>query len=258
MAHPVRAKKHLGQHFLVDENIARNIVDAMFNENSTNALIEIGPGTGVLTKHLIDRNNFFALDVDRDSIAFLKKNYPQFSNKIIEADFLETDLEKIVGDRKFNIIGNFPYNISSQIMFKVLEHKTKVDLVVGMFQKEVAERLAEGPGSKVYGILSVLLQAFYEIEYLFTVEPHVFSPPPKVKSAVIKLRRNSVQRLNCDEDLFKKVVKTAFNQRRKQIRNSVRTLLQPGADTSNKIFDRRPEQLSVEEFVELTLLIERG
>jgi 16S rRNA (adenine1518-N6/adenine1519-N6)-dimethyltransferase len=258
MAHPVRAKKHLGQHFLLDESIARQIVDAMLDENSANSLIEVGPGTGVLTKYLITKRNFYALDVDRDSIAFLKQAYPKYENKILEADFLEADLEKIVGDNNFNVIGNFPYNISSQIMFKVLEHKNKIDLVVGMFQKEVAERLAEKPGTKTYGILSVLLQAYYEIEYLFTVHEHVFSPPPKVKSAVIRLRRNSVQGLNCDEVLFKKVVKTAFNQRRKTIRNSVRSLMQPDADTSNKLFDKRPEQLSVEQFVKLTLLIERG
>lgn len=255
MAQPVRAKKHLGQHFLVDESIARNIVDAMLNENSPNALVEVGPGTGVLTKHLITIKDFHALDVDRDSIAFLKQAYPKYENKILEMDFLEADLGEIVGDQKFNVIGNFPYNISSQIMFKVLESKNKVDFVVGMFQKEVAERLAEKPGTKTYGILSVLLQAYYEIEYLFTVHEHVFSPPPKVKSAVIKLKRNSIAELNCDEDLFKKVVKTAFNQRRKQIRNSVKSLMKPGADTSNKLFDKRPEQLSVGQFVELTNLI---
>ncbi len=255
MTQPVRAKKHLGQHFLVDESIARNIVDAMLDQNSPNALIEVGPGTGVLTKHLIERPDFFALDVDRDSIPFLKQKYPQFVEKIIEADFLKADLEKIVGEKKFDVIGNFPYNISSQIMFKVLEHKDKVDVVVGMFQKEVAERLAEKPGTKVYGILSVLLQAFYEIEYLFTVHEHVFSPPPRVKSAVIRLKRNAIKNLNCDEVLFKHVVKTAFNQRRKTIRNSVKSLLKPGADTSSYLFDKRPEQLSVEQFVELTNLI---
>ncbi len=255
MAQPVRAKKHLGQHFLVDESIAKDIVDAMLSQNSPNALIEVGPGTGVLTKHLIERLDFFALDVDRDSIPFLKEKYPQFSDKIIEADFLKADLEKIVGNKKFNVIGNFPYNISSQIMFKVLEHREKVDVVVGMFQKEVAERLAEKPGSKVYGILSVLLQAFYEIEYLFIVNENVFSPPPKVKSAVIRLKRNVVKNLNCDEVLFKTVVKTAFNQRRKTIRNSVKSLLKPDADTSSYLFDKRPEQLSVEQFVELTNLI---
>lgn len=255
MTQPVRAKKHLGQHFLVDESIAKDIVDAMLSQNSPNSLIEVGPGTGVLTKHLIERPDFFALDVDRDSIPFLKGKYPQFAEKIIEADFLEADLEKIVSGKKFDVIGNFPYNISSQIMFKVLEHRDKVDVVVGMFQKEVAERLAEKPGSKVYGILSVLLQAFYEIEYLFTVHEHVFSPPPRVKSAVIRLKRNAIKNLNCDEVLFKQVVKTAFNQRRKTIRNSVKSLLKPGADTSSYLFDKRPEQLSVEQFVELTNLI---
>jgi 16S rRNA (adenine1518-N6/adenine1519-N6)-dimethyltransferase len=255
MAQPVRAKKHLGQHFLVDESIARNIVEAMTSENSPNALVEIGPGTGVLTKYLIERQDFLALDVDRDSIAFLKQKYPQFEQKIVEADFLKADLTQLLGEKKFDIIGNFPYNISSQIMFRVLEHRDKVDVVVGMFQKEVAERLAEGPGSKVYGILSVLLQAFYEIEYLFTVEPHVFTPPPKVKSAVIRLKRNVVKNLNCDEVLFKQVVKTAFNQRRKTIRNSVKSILKPGADISSYLFDKRPEQLSVGQFVELTNLI---
>ena len=235
MTQPIRAKKHLGQHFLVDETIARNIVDAMLDQNSQNALIEVGPGTGVLTKHLIERPDFYALDVDRDSIPFLKEKYPQFAEKIIEADFLKADLEKIVGSKKFNVIGNFPYNISSQIMFKVLDHKDEVDVVVG--------------------ILSVLLQAFYEIEYLFTVHENVFSPPPKVKSAVIRLKRNVVKNLNCDEVLFKTVVKTAFNQRRKTIRNSVKSMLKPGADTSNYLFDKRPEQLSVEQFVELTNLI---
>lgn len=253
---PVRAKKHLGQHFLNDENIAKKIVDAMLEENSLSALIEIGPGTGVLTKFMIDRPDFFALDVDRDSIAYLKEHYPQFAEKIIECDFLKKDLKEVVGDKKFNIIGNFPYNISSQIMFRVLENRNKVDLVVGMFQKEVAERLAEKPGSKAYGILSVLLQAFYDIDYLFTVHENVFSPPPKVKSAVIKLRRNQVQKLECDEDLFKTVVKTTFNQRRKTIRNSIKPMLTSIIESSSYLFDKRPEQLSVAEFVELTKLVE--
>lgn len=256
MAQPVRAKKHLGQHFLNDENIAKKIVEAMLNEKSSNALIEIGAGTGVLTKYLIDQHNFFALDVDRDSIAYLKENYPLHAFKIIECDFLKTDLHEIVADQKFNIIGNFPYNISSQIMFKVLEKKNKVDFVVGMFQKEVAERMAEGPGSKVYGILSVLLQSFYTIEYLFTVHENVFTPPPKVKSAVIKLRRNEVQKLDCDEALFVRVVKTTFNQRRKTIRNSIKPLLQTPIETTNYLFEKRPEQLSVPEFVALTKLVE--
>ena len=255
MAHPVRAKKHLGQHFLNDENIAKKIVEAMLSEGSTNCLIEVGPGTGVLTKYLIDQPNFYALDVDTESIAYLKTNYPAIADHVIDGDFLKMDLSTLIGDKKFNVIGNFPYNISSQIMFKVLEHRHQVDLVVGMFQKEVAERLAEGPGSKTYGILSVLLQAFYSIEYLFTVHENVFTPAPKVKSAVIKLKRNEVKGLNCDEVLFKQVVKTTFNQRRKTIRNSIKPLLKLPIVTDSYLFDKRPEQLSVAQFVELTNLV---
>lgn len=256
MAHPVRAKKHLGQHFLNDEGIAKKIVDAMLTENSNNYLIEIGPGTGVLTKYLKDQPNFYALDVDTESIAFLKENYPTIADHVIEGDFLKMDLSNLIGDNKFNVIGNFPYNISSQIMFKVLEHRDKVDLVVGMFQKEVAERLAEKPGTKTYGILSVLLQAFYTIEYLFTVHENVFTPPPKVKSGVIKLRRNEVKKLECNEELFTKVVKTTFNQRRKTIRNSIKPLLTTPINTDSYLFDKRPEQLSVGQFVELTNLVD--
>lgn len=256
MAHPVRAKKHLGQHFLNDENIAKKIVDAVLDENSTNALIEIGPGTGVLTKHLIHLPNFWALDIDTESIEFLRNAYPEHLHKIVEGDFLEMDINKLVGDKKINIIGNFPYNISSQIMFRVLENREKVDVVVGMFQKEVAERIAEKPGTKAYGILSVLLQAFYDISYLFTVHENVFTPPPKVKSAVIKLKRNDVKQLPCNEALFVKVVKTTFNQRRKTIRNSIKPLLNSVMDTTSYLFEKRPEQLSVAEFVELTKLVE--
>lgn len=256
MAHSVRAKKHLGQHFLNDENIAKKIVDAVLEENSPNALIEIGPGTGVLTKHLIHLPNFWALDIDTESIEFLRNTYPEHLHKIVEGDFLEMDIIKLVGDKKINIIGNFPYNISSQIMFRVLENRDKVDVVVGMFQKEVAERIAEKPGTKSYGILSVILQAFYDISYLFTVHENVFTPPPKVKSAVIKLKRNEVKQLSCNETLFVKVVKTTFNQRRKTIRNSIKPLLSSVMDTSSYLFEKRPEQLSVAEFVELTKLVE--
>jgi 16S rRNA (adenine1518-N6/adenine1519-N6)-dimethyltransferase len=255
MAQPVRAKKHLGQHFLNDENIARNTVNALLEKDKTSFIVEVGPGTGVLTQFLInDVDNFLAMDVDGESVEYLKTKYPEKKDKIVLADFLETDLQKLAG-QKFNVIGNFPYNISSQIMFKVLENKNSVDYVVGMFQKEVAMRLAEKPGSKVYGILSVLLQAFYEIEYLFTVHENVFSPPPKVKSAVIRLTRNSVQKLDCDEDLFKKVVKTTFNQRRKTIRNSVRTLFNNN-ELRHPLLDKRPEQLSVAQFVELTKFVQ--
>ncbi|MFO0358505.1 MAG: 16S rRNA (adenine(1518)-N(6)/adenine(1519)-N(6))-dimethyltransferase RsmA [Sphingobacteriaceae bacterium] len=256
MAHSVRAKKHLGQHFLNDENIAKKIVDAVLEENSPNALIEIGPGTGVLTKHLIHLPNFWALDIDTESIEFLRNTYPEHLHKIVEGDFLEMDIIKLVGDKKINIIGNFPYNISSQIMFRVLENRDKVDVVVGMFQKEVAERIAEKPGTKAYGILSVILQAFYDISYLFTVHENVFTPPPKVKSAVIKLKRNEVKQLSCNETLFVKVVKTTFNQRRKTIRNSIKPMLTSVMDTKSYLFEKRPEQLSVAEFVELTKLVE--
>lgn len=256
MAQPVKAKKHLGQHFLCDENIAKKIVDAVLEGSKEDMMVlEIGPGTGVLTKHLIEKENFLALDIDTESIAYLKQTYPAHASKILEADFLETDLSAVTGNKPFNIVGNFPYNISSQIMFRVLENRNRIDVVVGMFQKEVAERIAEKPGTKTYGILSVLLQAFYTIDYLFTVHEHVFSPPPKVKSAVIKLKRNAVQTLNCDETMFIKVVKTAFNQRRKTIRNSVRSLMKEGADTSSYLFDKRPEQLNVDQFVELTNII---
>ena len=252
---PVRAKKHLGQHFLNDENIARDTVGALLEKDKTSFIIEVGPGTGVLTQFLInDVENFLAMDVDGESVDFLKLKYPEKKDKIILSDFLEADLQKLAG-QKFNVVGNFPYNISSQIMFKVLENKNSVDYVVGMFQKEVAMRLAEKPGSKVYGILSVLLQAYYDIEYLFTVHENVFTPPPKVKSAVIRLTRNSVQKLDCDEVLFKKIVKTTFNQRRKTIRNSVRTLFNNN-ELRHPLLDKRPEQLSVAQFVELTKFVE--
>ncbi len=254
MSGPVRAKKHLGQHFLKDESIAKNIVEALVSKDNKTPVIEIGPGTGVLTQFLInDLDHFKALDVDNESVVYLQQKYPDKKEKVLFADFLETDLIALT-DNKFNVIGNFPYNISSQIMFKVLEYKDNVDLVVGMFQKEVAMRLAEKPGSKVYGILSVLLQAFYDIEYLFTVNENVFDPPPKVKSAVIRLTRNNVKHLPCDEVVFKQVVKTTFNQRRKTIRNSIRSLFNDN-EIRHPLLDKRPEQLSVAQFVELTLLV---
>lgn len=255
MHQPVRAKKHLGQHFLNDQNIARNIVDALLEKDPATPVLEIGPGTGVLTQFLIETiEHFHALDVDTESVEFLKNKYPAQEDKVLFSDFLEADLVKLAGS-KFNIIGNFPYNISSQIMFKVLEHKTEIPYVVGMFQKEVAMRLAEKPGSKVYGILSVLLQAYYDIEYLFTVHENAFTPPPKVKSAVIRLTRNKVEKLDCDEVLFKTVVKTTFNQRRKTIRNSIRSLFHNN-EIRHPLLDKRPEQLSVAQFVELTKFVE--
>ena len=256
MKHSVQAKKHLGQHFLNDANIAHNIVQALLEKDVTTPIIEIGPGTGILTQYLIEQPNFRAMDVDTDSVAYLKETYPKHAQKILLSDFLESDLCALSGN-KFNVIGNFPYNISSQIMFKVLEHKNNVDYVVGMFQKEVAMRLAEGPGSKVYGILSVLLQAYYDIEYLFTVNANVFTPPPKVQSAVIRLKRNNVNKLDCNEVLFKSVIKMAFNQRRKTIRNSIRAMFNNN-DIRHPLLDKRPEQLSVAEFVVLTNFVEEN
>ena len=253
MASPVKAKKHLGQHFLIDLNIAQKIVNALPQDDLTT--IEIGPGTGVLTQYMIEKDNFMAFDIDIESIEFLKEKYPQYKDKIQFQDFLEADLTPFASKGNFKVIGNFPYNISTQIMFKVLEHRESVSSLVGMFQREVAQRIAEKPGTKTYGILSVLLQAFYKIEYLFTVSEHVFNPPPKVKSAVIRLTRNTTDKLNCNEELFFKVVKASFNQRRKTVRNSVKVL--SGNSLVESIYlDKRAEQLSVAEFVELTNAIE--
>jgi 16S rRNA (adenine1518-N6/adenine1519-N6)-dimethyltransferase len=219
-------------------------------------VLEVGPGMGVLTKYLLQENKFETsiIDIDRESIAFLHKNFPALGDRIIENDFLKIDLGKYFGNSPFAVIGNFPYNISTQILFKVLDHKEQVPEVVGMFQKEVAERIASPPGNKAYGILSVLLQAFYNIEYLFTVHENVFSPPPKVKSAVIRLTRNNVQHLDCDEVLFKKVVKAGFNQRRKTLRNALKQLMnENNTDAANVPFlDKRAEQLSVQDFIDLT------
>ena len=253
MASPVKAKKHLGQHFLIDLNIAQKIVNALPQDDL--AIVEIGPGTGVLTQYMIEKDNFTAFDIDQESIDFLKEKYPNHAHKIHYQDFLQADLTPFASKGNFKVLGNFPYNISTQIMFKVLEHRSDVSALVGMFQKEVAVRIAEKPGTKAYGILSVLLQAFYKIEYLFTVSEHVFNPPPKVKSAVIRLTRNTTDKLNCNEDLFFKVVKASFNQRRKTVRNSVKVL--SGNCIVDSIYlDKRAEQLSVAEFVALTNSIE--
>ena len=250
---PIRAKKSLGQHFLKDETIARQIIESI--SLPCENLLEIGPGTGVLTKYLLDLpvKNFIALDVDRDSVPYLKATFPESSDKIVEGDFLRIPLESLFAG-PFSIIGNFPYNISSQIFFKVLENRDMVPEIVCMLQKEVAERIAAPPGSKTYGILSVLLQAWYDIEYLFTVEPHVFVPPPKVRSAVIRLKRNKVQELGCDEQLFVKIVKTAFNQRRKTLRNGLKSIPLTPDPNLETMLNRRAETLSVEEFVYLTKL----
>ncbi|RIV46513.1 16S rRNA (adenine(1518)-N(6)/adenine(1519)-N(6))-dimethyltransferase RsmA [Flagellimonas pelagia] len=257
----VRAKKHLGQHFLKDENIAKKIADTLSLEGYTNVL-EIGPGMGVLTKYLLQRDlDLVAMDLDEESIVYLNHSFPLEHQEIlkknnrlnvVEADFLKFDLTELYGEEEFAITGNFPYNISSQIVFKMLEMRNQIPEFSGMFQKEVAQRICEKPGSKTYGILSVLVQAFYDAEYLFTVPPSVFDPPPKVDSGVLRLKRRGNQKLPCDERLFFKVVKTAFNQRRKTIRNSLKTFNLSDNLKEDAIFDQRPEQLGVADFVTLT------
>ena len=251
----VRAKKFLGQHFLKDLSVAQRIAETI----TEGRVLEIGPGMGVLTQYLLKNPNLqtTAIEIDRESVAYLKEWYPELH--LIEGDFLKLDLNIIYPDGEFCVIGNYPYNISSQIFFKVLDNKDRIPICSGMIQKEVAERIASKPGKKAYGILSVLLQAYYDIEYLFTVDEHVFNPPPKVKSEVIRMTRNNRQGLGCDEALFKNVVKTAFNQRRKQMRNSLMGLV--GKDNpllNDPIFTKRPEQLSVEEFILLTQKIDES
>lgn len=249
----VRAKKFLGQHFLTDEGIAKRIVDSL--SASAHSVIEIGPGMGVLTKYLIPRENtdLHVVEIDRESVTYLHNHYPSLD--VIEGDFLKLDLSALF-QGNFAVIGNFPYNISSQILFKVYDNRNSVTEVVGMFQKEVAERVAAGPGSKTYGILSVLLSAFYKIEYLFTVSENVFNPPPKVKSAVIRLTRNEVEKLDCDEKLFVQVVKAGFNQRRKTLRNALRQLNMHLEMIPEEMLGKRAEQLSTDEFVTITKAIE--
>lgn len=287
----VRAKKALGQHFLTDLSIARRIADAFVtdspesresldynaevagkmaaeakNETGKYDVLEIGPGMGVLTQYMLQREDISLkmVEIDRESVDYLLMNFPKVNGSLIEADFLKMPLHRFFGD-KFCIIGNFPYNISSQIFFKILDHKDNVPQVVCMIQKEVAERIAEKPGTKTYGILSVLLQAWYDIDYLFTVGEGAFNPPPKVKSAVIRLVRNTRTELGCDESLFKAVVKTGFNQRRKTLRNSLKPLVKAKAEReswneehladfiADPVFELRPERLSVEDFIALTV-----
>lgn len=263
----VRAKKQLGQHFLKDLSIAKQIADTLQvglpADGSQLPVLEIGPGMGVLTQFLLANNryNLTAIEIDSESVVYLREAYPEL--KLIAGDFLKLNLDEQYPIGKFAVIGNYPYNISSQIFFRVLDYKDRIDICSGMIQREVAQRIASKPGNKAYGILSVLLQAYYDIEYLFTVDEHVFCPPPKVKSAVIRMQRNKRASLPCDEVLFKQIVKAAFNQRRKQMRNSLKNLVEEKTDASTSkilldqpVFTKRPEQLSVEEFIELTQLIE--
>jgi 16S rRNA (adenine1518-N6/adenine1519-N6)-dimethyltransferase len=245
----VYPKKNLGQHFMKDASIAKRIADSLTGEGY-DSVLEIGPGMGILTEFLLERgfSDFRVIEIDNESVHYLKSHYAQLD--ITTGDFLSMEIDKYFSE-KMAIIGNFPYNISTQILFKVLKHRDKIVEIAGTLQKEVAERICAGPGSKTYGILSVLLQAFYKAEYLFTVSEHVFSPPPKVKSGVIRLIRNDVTNLDCDETLFFRVVKACFNQRRKTLRNSVRAAFELSRDDYYE-FGLRPEQLSVEQFVKLT------
>lgn len=251
----IRAKKHLGQHFLHDDNTAQKIVGGL--KLNCNTVVEVGPGMGVLTKKLVLKNipHLYVVEIDTESVEYLNEALPELAPNILETDFLKMDLETIATSN-MAIIGNFPYNISSQIMFKVLDHKNAIDEVVGMFQKEVAQRIACKPGTKEYGILSVLIQAWYNVEYLFSVSRGVFAPPPKVESGVIRLTRNKVNTLDCDEALFVKVVKTCFNQRRKTIHNSIKGLGMGIVELPERFAKERPEQLSVAGFVELTQIVQ--
>lgn len=254
--HQIKAKKHLGQHFLRDENIAKKIADTLSLKGYKNVL-EIGPGMGVLTKYLLKKEiTTYVIEIDTESVEYLQANYLNLAPRIIEKDFLKYNLNEIFNNEPFAVIGNFPYNISTQIVFKVLEMRNQIPEFSGMFQKEVAQRICSTEGSKVYGILSVLAQAFYDAEYIFTVPPNVFKPPPKVDSGVLKLTRKTNFTLPCEEKLFFKVVKTAFQQRRKTLRNSLKMFNLTNNLRANVIFGKRPEQLSVQEFINLTILIE--
>ena len=253
----VRAKKHLGQHFLNDENIAEKIADALTEKGYENVL-EIGPGMGVLTKYLLKKSfTTSVIEIDTESVSYIQTHFLKYSLKIISDDFLKIDISKVYGGKQFAIIGNFPYNISTQIVFKAIENKAQIPELCGMFQKEVAERITRSEGSKTYGIISVLTQAFYDAEYLFTVPPQVFNPPPKVESGVIRLTRKENFTLPVEQSFFFKVVKTAFNQRRKTLRNSLKTFDLSDKLREDVIFAERPEQLSVQQFIELTKSIQK-
>ncbi|HUH18049.1 16S rRNA (adenine(1518)-N(6)/adenine(1519)-N(6))-dimethyltransferase RsmA [Albibacterium sp.] len=249
----VRAKKHLGQHFLTDKNAANRIVNALQNEGRFEKVLEVGPGMGILSDILLEKKEYstWLIDIDAESVQYLKEKYPELGDRLILGDFLNLDFKKLF-DEKIAIIGNFPYNISSQILFKVLEERDQVVEVVGMFQKEVAQRCVASPGTKEYGILSVFLQAYFKLEYLFTIKAGAFNPPPKVLSGVIRLERNQIEKLDCDEKLFWQVVKAGFNQRRKTLRNALSSLINKEAMKENSFLELRAERLSVQDFVTLT------
>ncbi len=255
----VKPKKFLGQHFLKDLKIAQAIADTV-DVCPNLPILEVGPGMGVLTQFLLQKDRTVkVVELDFESVAYLREEYPALEDNIIEDDFLKMNLQRLFDGKQFVLTGNYPYNISSQIFFKMLANKDLIPCCTGMIQKEVAERIAAGPGSKTYGILSVLIQAWYHVDYLFTVNENVFNPPPKVKSAVIRMTRNETKELGCDEKLFKQVVKTTFNQRRKTLRNSIKPIL--GKDcplTNDELFNKRPEQLSVQQFINLTNEVEKA
>jgi 16S rRNA (adenine1518-N6/adenine1519-N6)-dimethyltransferase len=253
----VRAKKHLGQHFLKDESIARKIAETIFDKKGFKDVLEIGPGMGVMTKYLLDNTSFqtWLCEIDDESVEYLLATYPEVGNRIMNRDFLKMNLDEIF-DRPFGLIGNYPYNISSQIVFKVLDFKSQIPFMSGMFQMEVAERICSGPDTKKYGVISVLAQAYYDCEYLFTVDANVFNPPPKVQSGVMRMTRREKQTLDCDEKLFKQVVKTTFNMRRKTVRNGLKTWIK-GKDFESDFLQKRPENLSWQDFVILTNQIDK-
>ena len=255
----VKPKKFLGQHFLKDLQVAKDIADTI-DTCPDIPVLEVGPGMGVLTQYLIPKNRpLKVVELDFESVAYLKENFAELGENIIEKDFLKMDLNSLFDGKPFVLTGNYPYNISSQIFFKMLDNKEIIPCCTGMIQKEVAERIAAKPGNKTYGILSVMIQAWYNVEYLFTVHEHVFNPPPKVKSAVIRMTRNETQEMGCNEKLFKQIVKTTFNQRRKTLRNSISPILDKANPLSaDPIFNKRPEQLSVEDFIELTNRVEKA
>lgn len=249
----VKPKKFLGQHFLTDLKVASDIADTV-DACPDIPVLEVGPGMGVLTQFILKKpREFKVVEIDFESVPYLQEHFPELGDNIIEGDFLQMDLAKVFDGRPFVLTGNYPYNISSQIFFRMVEHRNLIPCCTGMIQKEVAERMAADPGSKTYGVLSVLIQAWYDVEYLFTVHEHVFNPPPKVKSAVIRLTRNNKESLGCDEKLFRRIVKTVFTQRRKMLRNPMKQIL--GKDCpilSDDIFNKRPEQLSVQDYIDLT------
>ncbi len=252
----VKPKKHLGQHFLKDSNVSKKIADSLISKK-LKTILEIGPGMGILTQHLtINKTQTFFIEIDNESIIYLNNKFPEIKKSIINEDFLKLDLEKF--DLPIGLIGNFPYNISSQILFRLIENRDKIDELVGMFQLEVAKRVCAIPGSKTYGILSVLVQAFYSAELLFSLKPHYFNPPPKVNSGIIRLAKKPIHSLDCDEKLFFKIVKSSFQQRRKTLKNSLKTFNLPNNIKEDVIFERRPETLSVDDFILLTNIIDDG